>query len=83
MTQFDLASYDPALRYGDRDSQTWAANGNTHTVTNSKVTASSLIFLQHTSDHDGRWYITVANGSFTITSSDAESTSVTFNYLIF
>ena len=82
MTQFDQAQYDPALMYGDRDEQTWAAIGNTNTVTNSKIRTSSIILIMHTSDYNGRWYITVSDGSFLITSSDSEGTSTTFNYLI-
>ena len=82
MTQLDLAAYEPALRYGDRTSVTWATNGNTNTVTNSKITASSHPIILHTSAYAGRWHITVSDGSFLITSSDSETTSVTFNYLI-
>lgn len=60
---------------------TWAS-GNTKTVTNAHVKSTSRIVVIPTSLPAGRWYVSaVSNGSFTITSSDAES-NATFKYII-
>lgn len=83
MSNFDQAMYNPSLMYESRDSQSWTANGNTHTVTDSDVRAGSFIVIMHTSAPAGKWYITPSAGSFLITSSDAETaTTTTFKYII-
>lgn len=74
-------NYMPSLKFDDKASVTFTS-GTTHTVTNKKITARSVVVIMHTSVPNGRWSIAVSAGSFTITSSDAE-TSATFKYLLF
>lgn len=78
----DQARYNPSLMADLSVSQTWTTQGNTHTVTDGHVRANSVIQIMNTSAYNGRWYVTPAAGSFLITSSDAEETSVTFKYKI-
>lgn len=78
----DLAEFLPVLKYNDRSIQTWAANGNSHTVTNSNIKANSIIVIHHIGIPAGRWKVVCSAGSFLITSSDSESTSLTFRYII-
>lgn len=77
-------------------SQTWGSGGNTCTVTDANVMANTIPVIVKTSATIGNWYvsaitptssstsgagvITVTDGSFTITSSDVESSGVTFKY---
>jgi hypothetical protein len=83
MAIHNIAHYLPAFKYCDRDSQSWTTTGNTHTVTNAHVDANSQIVIMNTSVKAGNWYVTVSQGSFTITSSDVETaTTTTFNYII-
>ena len=77
----DIAQHLPALRYEISEAQTWTS-GNTHTITDNNIRSDSRIFIMHTSAYDGRWHITVSEGSFIITSSDSENGSPTFVYLI-
>lgn len=84
MPNYDQADYNPSLKHTLRQSQTWGTPGNTVTISNAHIKSTSMIFIHHTSDHAGRWWISaISNGSFTITSSDAETADVTFKYLIF
>ena len=78
----NLADYIPALKYNDRTSQSWTTTGNTHTITNAHIRSDSIIVIMHTSAPVGRWYITPADGSLTITSSEVESAGTTFKYII-
>lgn len=64
----------------ENSSETWAS-GNTKTITNAAVRSNSFIVIEHTSDYAGRWYVTCSNGSFVITSSDAEN-GATFKYRV-
>lgn len=84
MPNYDHAEYNPSLKHTLRTNLNWSVAGNSITITNAHIKATSMIFFHHTSDHAGRWWISaISNGSFTITSSDAETTDVTFKYLIF
>ena len=83
MTELNQANYNPGLMYAGKASNSWATTGNTDTVTDAQVRASSIILIMHTSAHAGRWYVTPAAGSFVITSSDTETaSSTTFKYLV-
>lgn len=77
-----LQRHIPYLKYKTVQTRTWASAGNTDTVTDSAVYANSLIFIMPTSAFAGRWYVTVSDGSFIVTSSDAENVTVTYDYLI-
>jgi hypothetical protein len=83
MANLDQADYNPSLRYDAEDSTTWTTTGNTDTVTDVNVKATSIIVIMHTSAYEGNWYVTPAAGSFTVTSSDVETaTDTTYKYLI-
>ena len=75
------SDYNPSLRFDSRDTQTWTS-GTTKTVTDGAVTSRSIILVTPSVLPAGHWKIVVSSGSFTITSTDAE-TSVTFNYIVF
>lgn len=77
--------YNPFFKFktgGANKTRTWAIAGLTDAVTDDDVLENSLIFIQHTSAHDGRWRVSVSAGSFTVTSSDPEAATVTYTYLI-
>lgn len=59
-------------------------NDTAQTFTDAFCTASSLVTISITSGTkpQGTWVVTSASGSFTITSSVAESTDITFDYFI-
>ena len=73
-------NYLPSLKQDDKATVTWTS-GNSVTVTNAKVTTRNIVLLMPISQPAGRWYVTVSAGSFTVTSSDAES-NATFKYLL-
>ena len=56
-------------------------SGNTKTITNAQVHSTSRIIIMHVSNPAGRWSVAVSNGSFIITSSDAETNAI-FKYII-
>ena len=84
MSNRNHANYLSSFKYDDVEdsSETWTS-GNTKTITNAHVRANSFIpDFMHTSAFNGSWHISaISNGSFTITSSDAES-GATFKYRI-
>lgn len=80
-TQNSPANYSPYLRGKTLVSNTFVS-GNTQVITDANVHSNSLIVIQNTSARAGLWYVTVSEGSFTITSSDAES-NATFVYQAF
>lgn len=82
MANLDQADYIPSLRYSTANSVTWAAIGNTDTVNDAHAKLGSVIVIMHTSAFEGRWYVTTAPGSFTVTSSDTEVDTTTYKYLI-
>jgi len=61
---------------------TWATTGNTNTVTDSAVSATSMVLIQYTSIPNGNWKIVAGSGSFVITSSDSESAGMGFIYKV-
>jgi len=64
--------------------ESWAATGVTHTVTDAGVTTDTVILGRTVTagTQVGFWEFTMANGSFTITSSASEVAGLTFNYVI-
>lgn len=72
--------YIPSLAQDDKATITWVS-GNTVTVTNGKITTRSVVVIMPISQPAGRWFVTVAAGSFIVTSSDAE-VNATFKYLL-
>lgn len=83
-TQNSPANYSPYLRYKTMNSVAWETTGNTCVVTDANVHSNSLISIMNTSARNGLWYVTVSEGTFTVTSSDSESaTTTTFKYLAF
>lgn len=62
---------------------TWDTTGNTHTVTDAAVTASSLVVVTPTDVPNGFWGVVAGSGSFTITSSDSENAGTAFVYKVF
>ncbi len=74
-------SYLPSLKYDPKTTQTWTS-GTTHTVTDAKVTARSMIIIVPQSTPVGHLSVVASAGSFVVTSSDDE-TGTTFKYLIF
>lgn len=67
---------------GATQSATWGAGGNTSTVTDANVSASSFISIMHTDTPNGFWKVVPGAGSFVITSSDVENPTLAFKYKI-
>ncbi len=70
----------PSLKHDSKTTQTWTT-GLTHTVTDARVTARSVIFIMPIEAPVGHWGVAVSAGSFVVTSTDDE-TDNTFKYLI-
>lgn len=62
---------------------TWGSGGNTKTVTDATVTAASIVVFMCATPPNGVWGVVCGSGSFTVTSSDAESASLAFTYKVF
>lgn len=75
--------YDPALTYLAATSRAWASTGNTDTVTDDAVQASSLIVIVPNTAFAGRWSVVASQGSFVVTSSSSETaTTTTYKYRV-
>lgn len=61
---------------------TWGNGGNTSTITDANCSATSFIVIMHTGIPAGFWKIAPGAGSFVITSSDGENSSLSFSYKI-
>lgn len=73
--------YVPAMMYLSPRSRTWATTGNTDTVTDADVTSTTGVVIIHTVVPVGFWKVVTNPGSgFTVTSSDSESTGLTYKY---
>ena len=66
-----------------QSNSTFTDNDTAQTFTDAFCTAASLVIVSITgSDPAGTWSVVSAAGSFTITSTSAESTDITFDYFI-
>lgn len=63
-------------------STTWGTTGNTKTVTDAACLATSLVVFMWATPPIGFWAVVPAAGSFVITSSDSESSTLAFTYKI-
>lgn len=75
-------NYDPAFLNVTTPTRTWGTTGNTDTVIDASVHPSSNVLVTPTSIPSGFWKVVVAQGSFTVTSSDSESAGLTYNYVV-
>lgn len=62
---------------------TWTVTGNTRTISDATVAASSLIVFMTATPAAGIWGVVPGSGTFTITSSDSESAGLAFTYKVF
>ncbi len=75
----------PPLSAKQINTGTWGANSNTCVITDEYITTNSLVIVYPTSASAtpaGRWSITTAVGSVTVTSSDAESSTLPIAYVV-
>lgn len=76
----------PSFRMKQVNTTTWGAGGNSVTITDDYVFGNSSVFayVTGTTPAAGTWAISVANGggSFTITSSSPESSTLPIAYII-
>lgn len=63
---------------------TWGANSNTCLITDAYIHPNSWVEVQATGTTPpmGNWSYTVAQGTLTITSTDAESSTLTISYIV-
>ncbi len=75
----------PPLSQKQINTFTWGAGGNSVTITDPNCRTNSQIdfWVTGTVPQAGQWAITVNAGSFTITSSDSESSTLPVSYLVF
>lgn len=75
----------PPLSQKQVNTFTWGTGGNTVTITDPYVHLNSQVdcWVTGTVPQAGQWAITVANGSFTLTSSDSESTTLPVSYIVY
>lgn len=76
--------YEGWSRYKNPATVTWGSTPNTCVITDPKIrtNAAVLIWVTGTTPAAGRWALTAGSGSLTITSSDAESSTLTLAYVI-
>lgn len=76
--------YEPSMAVtANPPVRTWATTGNTDTVIDASVHPSACIVVTPVgSTPAGFWKVVVAQGSFTVTSSDPESAGLTYNYTL-
>jgi len=74
----------PPFAFKEVNTTTWGSGGNTVTITDAYVHPNSFIVLQVTGStpQAGEWAVSVSQGSFTITSSDAESSTLPISYIV-
>lgn len=61
-------------------SGTFTSGGTTYTVTDSFITSSTQVIVSPTQEKIGNWTVDSASGSFTITSDETETSTVTFDW---
>lgn len=74
----------PPLALKTLNSTTWGAGGNTCTITDPYIHTNSLVDFQVTGTvpQAGQWAVTITQGQVVITSSDSESSTLAFNYIV-
>lgn len=60
----------------------WGTTGNADVVIDAAVGQGSCIVITPTSLPTGFWKVVTGTGTFTVTSSDAESAGLTYNYTV-
>lgn len=76
----------PPLALKVANTGTWGANSNTCVITDPYIKANSAVIVYVTgtsAQAAGNWSYVVAAGSVTITSSDAESSTLPLAYYVF
>lgn len=75
----------PPLAYKVLSTTTWGSGGNTCTITDPYIKTNSIVVVQvtGTTPPAGNWSYTNAAGSLTITSTDAESSTLPIQYAIY
>ena len=75
----------PPLSQQQINTGTWGANSNTCVITDEYIHPNSQVevWVTGTVPAAGQWAYNVSQGSVTITSSDAESSTLTISYLVF
>jgi len=75
----------PSLRNKTVNTFLWGAGGNTCTIVDTCCSVNSQVdwWVTGTVPQAGQWAIQVFEGYFTLTSSDAESSTLPVSYLIF
>jgi len=74
----------PGLRFKTVNTFTWGSGGNTAVVADEYCNANSIIVVNvtGTTPQAGHWAIVAGNQTFTITSSDSESSTLTVSYIL-
>lgn len=75
----------PPLSQKQISTGTWGTGGNTCLITDEYIHTNSVVhaYVTGTTPPVGNWSFTTANGTCTITSTDAESSSLPVSYVIF
>lgn len=74
----------PPLALKTVNTTTWGSTANTCTITDEYVHTNSavLVWVTGTTPAAGRWSIDCTQGTITITSSDAESSTLPISYIV-
>lgn len=74
----------PPLSVKVVNSGTWGAVANTCVITDEYIHANSVViaWVTGTTPAAGRWSYTMSQGSATVTSTDAESSSLPVSYIV-
>lgn len=78
------ASTLPPFAYKTMNTTTWGSTPNTCTISDSYVHTNSIALIQvsGTTPQAGIWSVTYTEGVITITSSDAESSTLPISYIV-
>ena len=75
-------AYGPEFQSVTTPVRIWGTTGNTDTVFDASIHPSSGILITPTASPTGFWKVVVSQGQFIVTSSNAESAGLTYNYVI-
>lgn len=75
----------PGLSVKQLNTGTWGSGGNTCVITDSKIHPNSDVVVKVTgvTPSAGNWAYVTAQGSLTITSTDAENSALPMSYVVY
>lgn len=77
------SQYDPGMSNVPASTRVWLTTGNTDLVTDASChPGSCIVVTPQNNTPAGFWKVVASQGSFLVTSSNSESTGLTYNYTL-